>query len=361
MALPVREQLKYWGIAALVFLALLWVIGDVLLPFLVGGAIAYFLDPVVTRLQNLGLSRAIATTLITLVAVVALVLLVVWIIPRLSNQLTALVRAAPDIAQQLEAFLLEQFPDLTDSTSTIRKTLSSLGDTIQKLGTNLASSLLLSAKGIVSTAIFIVIAPVVAFYLLLDWWNMMARIDKLLPRQYAPVIRHLARDVDRVLAGFVRGQVMVCLILGTFYAVALMLAGLQFGMIIGAIAGAVTFIPYVGTVVGGTLAIGLALFQYWGDWLHIGIIAAIFVFGQFVEGNILTPKLMGRSVGLHPVWLLLALYVFGSLFGFTGMLVAVPLAAVIGVLARFAVEKYEQSELYSGGHSGGGNPPESRS
>jgi predicted PurR-regulated permease PerM len=150
------------------------------------------------------------------------------------------------------------------------------------------------------------------------------------------------------LAGFVRGQVSVCLILGTFYSVALMLAGLQFGLVVGAIAGAITFIPYVGSLVGGALAIGLALFQFWGDWVSIGIVAAIFVGGQFIEGNILSPKLVGGSVGLHPVWLLFALSAFGSVFGFVGMLVAVPVAAMIGVLTRFGIAQYRESLLYRG-------------
>jgi predicted PurR-regulated permease PerM len=188
----------------------------------------------------------------------------------------------------------------------------------------------------------------VAFYLLLDWDNMVARIDAWVPRDHKDVVRSLARDIDRVLAGFVRGQVSVCLILGTFYAVSLMIAGLQFGLIVGAIAGLVTFIPYVGALIGGMLAIGLALFQFWGDWMQIGLIAAIFAVGQFMEGNVITPRLVGKSVGLHPVWLLFALSAFGTLFGFAGMLVAVPVAAAIGVLARFGIAQYQRSVLYQG-------------
>jgi len=189
---------------------------------------------------------------------------------------------------------------------------------------------------------------VVAFYMLMDWDTMIARIDAMLPRDHAPVVRRLASEVDTALAAFVRGQLTVCLLLGTFYSVALAVAGLQFGLVVGAIAGAITFIPYVGSLVGGALAIGLALFQFWGDWLSIGLIAAIFVFGQFIEGNILTPKLVGSSVGLHPVWLLLALSAFGSLFGFVGLLVAVPVAAALGVVIRFAIQQYQDSVLYRG-------------
>ena len=348
MALPINDQFRYWGIAALVFFLLLWFLGDVLLPFIVGGAIAYFLDPVADRLERLGLSRVAATTVISLIALLLVVLLVLAVIPTLVNQLTALVNAAPDIAKRLQGFLLERFPDLADSTSTIRQTLAEIGAAIQARGGQLAQGILTSALGVISIVLFIVVVPVVAFYLLLDWDDMVARIDSMLPLDHAPTIRRLGREIDAVLAGFVRGQVSVCLALGTFYAAALMAAGLQFGLIVGAIAGAITFIPYVGSLVGGALAIGLALFQFWGDWVQIGIIAAIFAVGQFVEGNILTPRLVGKSVGLHPVWLLLALSAFGTVFGFVGMLIAVPVAASIGVLTRFGMEQYRASLLYQG-------------
>jgi predicted PurR-regulated permease PerM len=362
MALPVRQQATYWGIAAAVFLFLLWSMGGVLLPFLVGGAVAYFLDPVADRLERLGLSRAAATSLITLVAVLLFVLVILAVIPTLIQQTTALVNAAPEIAQRLQAFLLDRFPELSDSTSVMRRTLADIAAFVQSKGAALVQGVLTSAKSIVSALIFIVVVPVVAFYLLLDWDRMIARIDSMLPRDHAPTIRRLAAEIDAVIAGFVRGQVSVCLVLGAFYSIGLMLAGLKFGLVVGAIAGAITFIPYVGSIVGGALAVGLALFQFWGsvevadgetvrmatDWVRIGIVAAIFAAGQFLEGNILTPKLVGNSVGLHPVWLLLALSAFGSLFGFAGMLVAVPVAAVLGVLTRFAVQQYRESRLYLG-------------
>lgn len=352
MALPVKLQLVYWGMAAVVFLLLLWLLGDVLLPFIVGGAIAYFLDPVADRLERAGLSRVGATVTISLIVLLLAVLLVLAVIPTLVQQLTGLINAAPDIAARLQAFLIERFPELADSTSTARQTLAQIAAGIQSRGGALAETLLSSAMSLVSAVVFIVVVPVVAFYMLLDWDHMMARIDSLLPRDHAPAIRRLGAEINAVLAGFVRGQLSVCLLLGTFYSVALMAAGLQFGLVVGAIAGAITFIPYVGSIVGGALAIGLALFQFWGDWLSIGIVAAIFAAGQFIEGNILTPKLVGGSVGLHPIWLLFALSAFGSLFGFVGMLVAVPVAAAIGVFVRFGTSQYQSSLLYRG-YSGG--------
>lgn len=348
MTLPVRDQLKYWGLLALVFLLMLYALGNVILPFIVGGAIAYFLDPVADKLEAAGLSRIAATSVIAVAMLLLVVLLVLAVIPTLISQLTALVNSAPEIFHKLQAFLISKFPSLTDETSTIRLSLTKIGASIQARGGELANTLIGSALSVISAVVFLVVVPVVAIYMLLDWDKMVAKIDAMLPLDHAPVVRQLAKDIDRVLAAFVRGQLSVCLALGTFYSVTLMLAGLQFGLIVGAIAGAITFIPYVGALVGGTLAIGLALFQFWGDWVSIGVVAGIFAVGQFLEGNVITPRFVGKSVGLHPVWLLFSLSAFGSLFGFVGMLVAVPVAASLGVLARFAIIQYQNSRLYTG-------------
>jgi len=237
---------------------------------------------------------------------------------------------------------------LMDDGSTLRRSLDGLAETIQSKGGALVNGLLSSAMNLINALVFIVVVPVVAFYLLLDWDRMIARIDELLPRDHAPVIRRLAGEIDRVLAGFVRGQLSVCMILGGAYALALLAVGLNYGLVVGLVAGLLTFIPYVGSIVGGTLSIGLALFQFWSEPWMIGVVAAIFAAGQTVEGNFLTPKLVGGSVGLHPVWLLFALSAFGTLFGFVGMLVAVPVAAMLGVLTRFAIEQYRDGRLYRG-------------
>ncbi|WP_417807857.1 AI-2E family transporter [Thioclava sp.] len=347
MALPVRHQMTYWTLAAIVLIAALWWLGDVILPFIMGGAIAYFLDPFADRLEKLGLSRVMSTIVIALLAILIFVVLSLAIVPMLARQLGQLIALAPDLLTSFQTFLTARFPDLVQN-SVVNDTLSSIGDAIKSRGGELAGTLLSSAMTVVNLVIIIVVVPVVAFYMLMDWDRMVAKIDGWLPRDHAPTIRRIAHDIDRVLSGFVRGQVTVCLILGTFYAVALMLAGLDFGLLVGSVAGALTFIPYVGAIIGGALAIGLALFQFWGDWMQIGIVAAIFAAGQFLEGNIITPKLVGDSVGLHPLWLLFALSAFGTLFGFLGMLVAVPVAAVIGVVARFLIEQYLHGALYRG-------------
>ena len=348
MALPVKDQVRYWGIAIAIFLVVMWFLGDVILPFVLGAAIAYCLDPIADRLERLGASRAVATGIITLLAVLVFVVAALLILPMLVRQATDLVATAPMMAQNLQTVLLERFPDLGDANSTIRQSLSTIGETIRSKGDQLLDAVIASFSGIVNVVVLFVIVPVVAFYLLYDWDNMVAKIDGLLPRDHAPTIRQIARDIDKTMAGFVRGQGTVCLILGIYYAVGLMLVGLNFGLIVGAIAGALTFIPYVGALVGGVLALGLALFQFWGDWGWIVLVWVIFQSGQFIEGNILTPRLVGSSVGLHPVWLIFALSAFGTLFGFVGLLVAVPVAAAIGVVWRFGVNQYRGSLLYKG-------------
>jgi len=348
MTLPVGTQVKYWGLALAVFLVALWYLGDVILPFVIGGAIAYFLDPVADRLERMGCSRAVAVTLITLITLMIFVIMALLVVPTLVEQTVNLINVAPRLMGDLQTFLTERFPDIVNEESTLRKSLISLGETIQSKGGQLLNGVLSSAASVVNIALLFVIVPVVAFYLLYDWDRMIAQIDTLLPRDHAPVIRQLAGEIDHTLASFIRGMGTVSLILGTYYAVALMLVGLQFGLVVGALAGLITFIPYVGAVVGGALAIGLALFQFWGDWISIGLVGAIFVVGQVIEGNVLTPKLVGSSVGLHPVWLIFALTVFGALFGFVGMLVAVPVAAAIGVLTRYGVARYKDSRLYRG-------------
>ncbi len=348
MALPVGQQLKYWGIALAVFLFVLWLLGDAILPFVLGGAIAYFLDPVADWLQRHGFSRLWATVVITIIALMIFVVVALLVVPSVVSQATALVNAAPDIVHNLQAFLAERFPWSVEEGSILRRSLSDLGETIRSRGGELVNGLLVSVGSLVNVVVLLVIVPVVAFYLLMDWDRMVAQIDALLPREHAPTIRRLAREIDATLAGFIRGQGTVCLILGTYYAVSLMVIGLQFGLVVGFIAGLISFIPYVGAIVGGALAIGLALFQFWGEWIWIVAVWAIFQSGQLIEGNILTPKLVGDSVGLHPVWLIFALSAFGALFGFLGLLLAVPLAAVLGVLTRFGIERYRHSRLYRG-------------
>lgn len=343
-----QMQLRYWGIAALAFFAVLWLMGDVLLPFVTGAAIAYFLNPAVTRLARAGLPRAAAVSLLMVGAVGAVALAALLIIPAVVAQAVQFSEAAPELLRQLQDFITARFPDYAGLESALQSSLATMGETIRDKGAALAQGVWRSVSGLVSVMVFLLITPVVAFYLLLDWPRVVSGADDLLPRRHAPTIRDLAAQIDRSIAGFVRGQVTVCLILAAYYALALGLVGLQFGLAIGVTAGLVSFIPYIGAILGGALAIGVALWQFWGEPGAIAAVLAIFAVGQVLEGNILVPRIVGQSVQLHPVWLLFAVSAFGMLFGFTGMLVAVPLAASGGVLVRFGLAQYRASKLYCG-------------
>ncbi len=343
-----QKQIWYWGGAFVVLLLVLWGLGQTLMPFLMGAGIAYLLDPIADRLERLGLSRTMSVVIITAVAVLIFAVLMLALVPVLVRQSNQLIATAPEMLNRLQVFLKQHFPDMLSAESTFTDALAQLGTTVKDSAGEIASTVLGSVGTAVSVIALLVIVPVVTFYLLMDWDPLVARVDALLPREHAPVIRRLASEIDRTLSGFIRGQLTVMLILGTFYSIALMLVGLPFGVFIGAMAAALSFIPYVGVLVGGATAMGVALFHFWGDPIWIAAVFAIFAIGQMVEGNYLQPKIVGQQVGLHPVWLLLALSVFGSLFGFVGLLIAVPLAASLGVLVRFATQRYLDSPLFTG-------------
>lgn len=341
-----QMQLRYWGIAALGVFALLWMLGDVLLPFVTGAAIAYFLNPFVARLVQVGVPRALAVSTLMIAAIGAVVMAGLLVIPAVIAQAVAFSEAAPDLLSRLQNFLTARFPEFEGVEGVLERSFAAIGEAVRDRGAALAQGVWRSVSGLVGVLIFMVITPVVAFYLLIDWPRVLAGLDDLLPRPYAPVIRDLAAQMDQSIAGFVRGQVTVCLILAVYYAVGLGLVGLQFGLVIGVTAGLISFVPYIGAIVGGVLAIGIALWQFWGEPASIAAVLAIFALGQILEGNVLVPRIVGQSVRLHPVWLLFAISVFGMLFGFTGMLIAVPLAASIGVLVRFGLQQYQSSSLY---------------
>jgi predicted PurR-regulated permease PerM len=204
---------------------------------------------------------------------------------------------------------------------------------------------------VVNLLTLLAVTPLVAFYLLRDWPKVVAEVDGWLPRAHAETIRTQLREIDRVLAGFARGQIVVCLSLATFYAVALSLVGLDFGLTIGLVAGLVSFVPYLGFGVGLASSVGVAVYQYWPQWGHVLVVLGIFLLGQSLTDYVLTPRLVGTKVGLHPLWVIFAVFAGGTLFGFAGMLFAVPMCAVIGVLARFGISRYKASALYQGSAS----------
>ena len=350
MVLPVKDQIKYWTIAASILLIFLWLLGDILLPFVLGAAIAYLLDPIVDRLERLGTGRVLGTILILMAAFFVLFFIFLLLIPLAIDQFRLLAAAAPDLVTSVQALVLNQIASISPESEALNSTVSNLSTMAQeKLGI-IFGSVMASAISLIDVIMLMVITPVVAVYLLVDWDRILEKINELLPLDHASVVRSLASEIDSTLSAFVRGMIAVCLVLGIYYATALSLIGLEFGLIIGFIAGLVSFIPYVGALLGGVLAIGLALIQFWGDFELVALVVGVFIVGQIFEGNILTPKLVGNSVGLHPVSLILALSLFGAFFGFIGLLLAVPLAASAGVILRFFIKKYKMSRLFLGGN-----------
>ena len=348
-----RRQIRFWLIAAAFLGVFVYLFSEILLPFVAGMALAYFLDPVADRLERLGLSRAAATFMILIAFVFALSIAMIVLIPVLASQLADFLAKLPEYLAQLQTLITSFNPEWLEQrfgldAGSLQEGLNSLLTSGVGFITTVFQSIWTSGVALFSIVGLFVVTPVVAFYMLLDWDRMVAKVDSWVPRDHVETVRTLATDINTATAGFVRGQGTLCLILGVMYAFGLTLTGLNFGILIGLFAGLISFIPYVGSLVGLVLSVGVAFVQFWPDWTMVAAVAGFFFVGQFIEGNILQPRLVGKSVGLHPVWLMFALFAFGALFGFVGLLIAVPAAAAVAVLVRFAISRYLESPLYKG-------------
>lgn len=367
-----REQVRIWLVALAVAIGLLWLLNDILLPFVAGIAVAYFLDPVVDRLERHGVSRDWGSILVLALFFLAMLFVALMIVPVLHSQVVGLTERLP---KAVAGFRDSVLPLVRDVIARFDIDVDGARSALQEVAKDAANFVVGVLKRTLSggLAVFnllslLLITPIVAYYMLRDFDIMTGKVRSLLPRQHEAAIGKLLSDIDRVLDSFVRGQGTVCLILGTFYAVSLSLVGLDFGLIIGLISGLVSFVPFVGVAVGLVLSMLTALTQFLpeGDYLRIGIVAAIFVAGQVAEGNYLTPKLLGDRIGLHPVWVMFALLAGGALAGFVGVLIAVPVAAAAGVMVRHGIDRYTDSRLYrgtvgEGGNDGSGGGTEDRS
>ncbi len=359
MAMRVEWQIGFWvGALALVVL-FLWIFSGVLLPFAAAFVIAYLLDPFVNRLQHLGLHRLVATLLVLAACVMIIALILMLIVPVLSHQFAEFIHALPDLLNKLQrlivaaggrvakeygAPLLQRFGLATNGTGV------GVGDLAATVATWIGAflnSLVARGFALISLVSLIVVTPVVAFYMLLDYHAMIAAIDNLVPPRHRPVVHRLAAQIDQAMAGFLRGQSLVCLFLGVWYGVGLSLVGLNFGLLIGITAGFLSFIPYVGSFTALIVAAIVAIVQGWPHLYLLAMALSVVIVGQLLEANILSPKLVGDRVGLHPVWLIFALLAFGSVFGFTGLIIAVPVAAAAGVILHFVIASYRGSDLYS--------------
>lgn len=358
----VQWQVAFWVGTFLSVVLMLWLFSGVLLPFMAGLALGYLLDPVADRLERLGLGRLGATLVIMGGFMLGFVLLFVLVVPILGSQLAMFIEALPSYVAKLQelvtqvsrqvsreygGFLTEKLGLAVPTPSDIRSSTTDLLGQGAQWAASLLKSVWTNGTALVGLMSLLIVTPVVGFYMLLDWDKLVATIDGLAPLRHRETVRMLAREIDAALAGFLRGQSLVCLFLGVWYGTGLSLIGLNFGLLIGISAGLLSFIPYVGSLTALVLSSSVAIVQGWPSWHLLALAIAVFSTGQFLEGNILSPKLVGDSVGLHPVWLIFALLAFGSLFGFTGLLVAVPFAAATGVVLRFAVRRYRESKLYT--------------
>ncbi len=354
--MTLKQQFKFWALFGAGFVLVLILLSSILLPFILGMAVAYFLDPVADKLEEKGLGRTTATSIIVGIFLLVTILFTVLLVPALADQLIGLLKRLPGYITSLYELLkpivsrIVDIPGIQDSAEFKKLVTEQIGGAAGNIGTVL-SKVVDQGLAFVNIISLLVITPVVAFYLLRDWDRIVAKVDGWLPRKNLSTIRGIFKDIDDVLAGFVRGQSTVCLILAAYYGIALLSVGLEFGLVIGIITGLISFIPFVGAIVGFIASVGVALFQFWPDFVMIGMVGMIFIVGQILEGYVLTPKLVGDKVGLHPVWVMFGLLAGGSLFGFVGVLIAVPVAAVVGVLSRFALSQYMASPVYESGQS----------
>jgi predicted PurR-regulated permease PerM len=361
--MKIELQAAFWVGAFLLLGLLLWLFSDVLLPFAAAVVLGYLLDPVVSRLERLGMNRLGATLFIIACFALVLILISILIVPVLWRQFASFIEALPAYAVKLQGLISGEIGRLSreyggglidklglgkDAGAELVTATNDLVASAAKWAASFLNSLLTRGAALINLISLLVVTPVVTFYMLLDWDRMVATIDGLVPPRHRETVRELAFEINTAMAGFLRGQSLVCLFLGAWYGIGLSLIGLNFGLLIGIMAGVLSFIPYVGSLTALILASTVAIVQDWPRWNLLALSLTVVLVGQFLEGNILSPMLVGESVGLHPVWLIFALLAFGSLFGFTGLIAAVPVAAAAGVILRFAVARYRESALYKG-------------
>jgi len=343
----------FWTAMLASVVAVVVLLHGALLPFVTGMVLAYLLNPVVSRIERLGMSRLPATLAIMGIVVVAIAVLMVLTIPTIVSELSYFIESLPLYLRRLQTLTTD--PSRPWLSKIVGEGLGeaerSFGDITSVaadwLGTFL-HSIWSGGQALISIASLTVVAPIVACYLIYDWSRMIAAIDHWVPPVYRTTVRTLASEIDHTIRGFVRGQSALCLALAAFYALALSLIGLRHGVLIGIASGLLSFIPYLGSLTGLVVAMCVAIAQFWPSWTSVFLVVAVFFVGQSLADYVLAPYLVGRKVHLNPVWMMFALFAFGYLFGFVGLLIAGPLAAAIGVLVRFALRQYYASPLYAG-------------
>lgn len=347
-----QNQIKIWVAILIVGVVALWLFRGILLPFVVGLALAYLLNPAVGLVQRAGIRRGWATSIVLGGVLLIIAGIMFIIVPPLTQQIIGLGYRFPGYVVDLQKLANEWVPALNEwlgpeRAHQLEQSIIDFSNALD-IARFVTSNVAQSGLTLVTTVGLFIFAAVVAFYLLLDWEGMVRGLDNLLPRDYHEEIRSVLHDIDKSMAAVIRGQGSVVLVLCVYYTVALSLTGLSFGLAVGLIAGLLSFIPYVGFLVGFVLSMSIGLVQFWPNWWLILVLVAIFAVEQFLEGNVLYPKLVGSSIGINPVWLMFSLFAFAALFGYVGLLLAVPLSAIAAVLTRYTIRKYKQSTLYLG-------------
>jgi len=348
-----ERQVLFWVTAAALLILTIAVLKEILLPFIAGIAIAYFLSPLADRLAALGLNRIVASLVIVVTLAVVLVAALVLVVPVIISQAQDLAAALPGeltrLREVVETWTRERFgPGTVNLDGQIDKASNALAENWASVVGWAATSIWSRSLAIVNFLALLLVTPLVVFYLLIDWHPMLEKVDGWLPRAHAASIRTLASDMNDAVAAFVRGQGTVCLILGVYYAIALSFIGLNYGLLIGVATGLMAFVPFVGWALGFITATTVAVIQFWPEMVPILLVVGVFLGAQALDAGFLSPTIVGSKIGLHPVWLIFALFVFSYLFGIVGTLVAVPLAAALGVLIRFALDVYLKSPVYRG-------------
>lgn len=345
-----------WGLVALIVAALIWALAPVLTPFVVAALFGWLGDPLVDRLERGGRSRNTAVILVfTLMALLA-VLAALILVPLIERQIITLIDSLPRYRDFLLGTVLPWLERRTGLQLTVWLDPVRIFDVVRShwesaggIAATIVAYVSRSGFAMLAWIANIVLIPVLAFFFLRDWDVMVERVAALVPRDHLDTVSRLARESSEMLGGFLRGQFLVMLILGAMYGIGLWIVGLDLGLLIGIIAGLFTFVPYLGPTSGIVLGVIAALVQY-GDWKHVLGVLIVFGIGQVIESYWLTPKLVGNRIGLHPVAVIFAVLAGGQLFGFLGMLLALPVAAIANVLLRYAHERYKQSRLYAGEH-----------
>jgi predicted PurR-regulated permease PerM len=368
--MSVERQILFWVLVLGAFGFALQLLGSTVTPFAAGIALGYLLDPLVGHMEKLGLNRLGAALIILVVFAATFIIALVVVVPILGNQFIAFAQKLPGYVTKLHALALDEGAALVNkylggwistlglggelSSGQIQKTIGDFVDQGAQWLVNALRGLVSGGAAVFSFFSLLIITPVVAFYILIDWHRMIAEIDSWLPLDHRDHLRKIAREIDRALAGFIRGQSLVCLFDGLWYGIGLTLVGLDFGFLIGVIGAVLSFVPYVGGLMVLVLSIAVSLVQGWPSLKLFFMALAVVVSGQFLESYVVSPRVVGGSVGLHPVWLMFALLAFGQLFGFVGLVVAVPTAAAIGVIARHLIGLYRASPFYLGRAAKGG-------